>query len=167
VVRDIGEQLGMRAPATFRGSFFRANLHRSAYRKGDDGPRVSDRIARLVRSRRDQSGIVYCLSRRSTEQTADYLREHGVRALAYHAGMEPRERTRVQDAFRCDDADVVVATIAFGMGIDKSNVRFVIHRDMPRSIEAYYQEVGRAHHPAKKHRGPRTETPVFGILEEK
>ena len=144
VVHDIGQQLGMQAPATFRGSFFRPNLHLSAYRKGDDGPRVRDRILRLVRSRREQSGIVYCLSRRSTEQTADYLRSHDVRALAYHAGMQPRERTRVQDAFRCDDADVVVATIAFGMGIDKSNVRFVIHRDMPRSIEAYYQEIGRA-----------------------
>jgi ATP-dependent DNA helicase RecQ len=144
LVHDIGQQLGMQAPATFRGSFFRPNLHLSAYRKGADAPGVRDRIARLVRSRRDQSGIVYCLSRRSTEQTADYLRKHGVRALAYHAGMESRERSRVQDAFRCDDADVVVATIAFGMGIDKSNVRFVIHRDMPRSIEAYYQEVGRA-----------------------
>ena len=144
VVHDIGQQLGMQAPETFRGSFFRPNLHLSAYRKGEEGPRVRDRILRLVRSRRDQSGIVYCLSRRSTEQTADYLREHGARALAYHAGMESCERTRVQDAFRCDDADVVVATIAFGMGIDKSNVRFVIHRDMPRSIEAYYQEVGRA-----------------------
>ena len=144
VVHDIGQQLGMQAPETFRGSFFRPNLHLSAYRKGEEGPRVRDRILRLVRSRRDQSGIVYCLSRRSTEQTADYLREHGARAMAYHAGMESCERTRVQDAFRCDDADVVVATIAFGMGIDKSNVRFVIHRDMPRSIEAYYQEVGRA-----------------------
>jgi ATP-dependent DNA helicase RecQ len=144
VVRDIGQQLGMQAPATFRGSFFRPNLHLSAYRKGDDAPGVRDRILRLVSSRRDQSGIVYCLSRKSTEQTAEFLSSHGVRAVAYHAGMEARARTRVQDAFRCDEADVVVATIAFGMGIDKSNVRYVIHRDMPRSIEAYYQEIGRA-----------------------
>jgi len=144
VVHDIGEQLGMQEPATFRGSFFRPNLHLSAYRKGDDAPGVRDRILRLLCSRRDQSGIVYCLSRKSTEQTAAFLSKHGVRALAYHAGMESRERSRVQDAFRCDDADVVVATIAFGMGIDKSNVRTVIHRDMPRSIEAYYQEIGRA-----------------------
>jgi ATP-dependent DNA helicase RecQ len=144
VVHDIGQQLGMQAPATFRGSFFRPNLHLSAYRKGDDAPGVRDRILRLLCSRRDQSGIVYCLSRKSTEQTAAFLSKHGVRALAYHAGMEPRQRSRVQDAFRCDDADVVVATIAFGMGIDKSNVRTVIHRDMPRSIEAYYQEIGRA-----------------------
>jgi ATP-dependent DNA helicase RecQ len=144
VTRDIIEQLAMRGPASFRGSFFRPNLHLHAYRKGDDGPSVRERILRLARARPGQSGIVYCLSRRSTEQTADYLREHGVAAMAYHAGMESDERTRVQDAFRCDKADVVVATVAFGMGIDKSNVRYVIHRDMPRSIEGYYQEIGRA-----------------------
>jgi len=144
VVQDIGEQLGMRAPATFRGSFFRANLHLSAYKKGENAPSVRDRILRLALARRGQSGIVYCLSRKSTEQTAAFLCDHGVRAKAYHAGMEPKERDRAQDAFRCDEADVVVATIAFGMGIDKSNVRYVIHRDMPRSIEAYYQEIGRA-----------------------
>ena len=144
VTRDIIEQLAMQGPASFRGSFFRPNLHLHAYRKGDDGPSVRERILRLARARPGQSGIVYCLSRRSTEQTADYLREHGVAALAYHAGMESDERSRVQDAFRCDKADVVVATVAFGMGIDKSNVRYVIHRDMPRSIEGYYQEIGRA-----------------------
>ena len=144
VTRDIIEQLAMQGPASFRGSFFRPNLHLHAYRKGDDGPSVRERILRLARARPGQSGIVYCLSRRSTEQTADYLREHGVSALAYHAGMESDERTRVQDAFRCDEADVVGATVAFGMGIDKSNVRYVIHRDMPRSIEGYYQEIGRA-----------------------
>ncbi len=144
VTRDIIEQLAMRGPASFRGSFFRPNLHLHAYRKGDDGPSVRERILRLARARPGQSGIVYCLSRKSTEQTADYLREHGVSARAYHAGMESDARTRVQDAFRCDEADVVVATVAFGMGIDKSNVRYVIHRDMPRSIEGYYQEIGRA-----------------------
>jgi ATP-dependent DNA helicase RecQ len=144
VTRDIIQQLSMQAPASFRGSFFRPNLHLHAYRKGDNGPNVRERILRLVRARPGQSGIIYCLSRRSTEQTADYLREHGVAALAYHAGMESDERTRAQDAFRCDKADVVVATVAFGMGIDKSNIRYVIHRDMPRSIEGYYQEIGRA-----------------------
>ncbi len=144
VTRDIIEQLAMRGPASYRGSFFRPNLHLHAYRKGDDGPSVRERILRLARARSGQSGIVYCLSRRSTELTAEYLREHGVAALAYHAGMESDARTRVQDAFRCDQADVVVATVAFGMGIDKSNVRYVIHRDMPRSIEGYYQEIGRA-----------------------
>jgi ATP-dependent DNA helicase RecQ len=144
VTRDIIEQLAMQRPASFRGSFFRPNLHLHAYRKGDDGPGVRECITRLVRSRPGQSGIVYCLSRKSTEQTAEHLRSHGISALAYHAGMESGQRTRVQDAFRCDKADVVVATVAFGMGIDKSNVRYVIHRDMPRSIEGYYQEIGRA-----------------------
>lgn len=144
VTRDIIEQLAMQDPALFRGSFFRPNLHLSAYRKGEDGPSVRERIAQLIQARPGQSGIVYCLSRKSTEGTADYLRDHGIAALAYHAGLEANERTRVQDAFRCDKADVVVATVAFGMGIDKSNVRYVIHRDMPRSIEGYYQEIGRA-----------------------
>jgi ATP-dependent DNA helicase RecQ len=144
VTHDIVEQLAMRAPARYRGSFFRPNLHLHAYRKGDDGPSVRERILRLVRARPGQSGIIYCLSRKSTEQTADYLREHGASARAYHAGMDADHRTRVQDGFRCDDVDVVVATVAFGMGIDKSNVRYVIHRDMPRSIEGYYQEIGRA-----------------------
>jgi ATP-dependent DNA helicase RecQ len=144
VTADIIEQLAMRRPASFRGSFFRPNLHLHAYKKGDDGPTTRERILRLVRSRPGQSGIIYCLSRRSTEQTADYLRAHGVSALAYHAGMDSDQRTRVQDAFRCDETDVVVATVAFGMGIDKSNVRYVIHRDMPRSIEGYYQEIGLA-----------------------
>ena len=144
VTADIIEQLAMQSPSSYRGSFFRPNLHLHAYRKGSDGPSTRDQILRLVRSRAGQIGIIYCLSRRSTEQTADYLREHGVSARAYHAGMESSQRTRVQDAFRCDEVDVVVATVAFGMGIDKSNVRYVIHRDMPRSIGGYYQELVRA-----------------------
>ncbi len=101
-------------------------------------------ILRLILAREGESGIVYCLSRKAVESTAEFLRSHGVRALAYHAGMEPEERDRVHEAFRHDEAEVIVATVAFGMGIDKSNVRFVIHRDMPRSLEAYYQEIGRA-----------------------
>ena len=150
VLRDILQQLGMDRPRVYRGSFFRPNLHLHTYLKGGrDGarrlvPPVREAIGRLVRARPGQSGIVYCLSRKSTESTAAYLRQQGARARAYHAGMDPDQRTRVQDAFRDDDVDVVVATIAFGMGIDKSNVRYVIHRDMPRSIEGYYQEIGRA-----------------------
>jgi len=144
VTHDIVQQLAMRSPACYRGSFFRPNLHLHAFRKGDDGPSVREKILRLVRARPGRSGIIYCLSRKSTEQTADYLCDHGIAARAYHAGMDADQRTRVQDAFRCDDVDVVVATVAFGMGIDKSNVRYVIHRDMPRSIEGYYQEIGRA-----------------------
>jgi ATP-dependent DNA helicase RecQ len=144
VTRDIVDQLAMRNPVHFRGSFYRPNLRLGFVKKGDGGPKTRDAILGLVKARKGDSGIVYCLSRKSVEKTAEELRESGVSALAYHAGMDPDKRTRVQDAFRRDDADVVVATIAFGMGIDKSNVRFVIHRDMPRSIESYYQEVGRA-----------------------
>jgi ATP-dependent DNA helicase RecQ len=144
VTRDIVEQLAMNGPAVFRGSFFRPNLHLYAYRKGEDGTGVRQQVLRLVRSRPGQSGIIYCLSRKATESTAEFLRDHGVSAQAYHAGMEADDRNRVQDSFRRDDTEVVVATVAFGMGIDKSNIRFVIHRDMPRSVEGYYQEIGRA-----------------------
>jgi len=144
VTADIIQQLAMQSPASYRGSFFRPNLHLHAYKKSSDGPSSREQILRLVRTRPGKSGLIYCLSRKSTELTADFLREHGVSARAYHAGMDAEARTRVQDAFRCDEIDVVVATVAFGMGIDKSNVRYVIHRDMPRSIEGYYQEIGRA-----------------------
>jgi ATP-dependent DNA helicase RecQ len=143
VTRDIADQLGMRDPLLVRGSFFRKNLRIHAVKKGE-GVRTRDAILRLVRARRGESGIVYALSRRSVEETADLLRSYGVRAGAYHAGLEPEVRTRVQDAFREGALDVVVATVAFGMGIDKPDIRFVIHRDLPRSIEAYYQEIGRA-----------------------
>jgi ATP-dependent DNA helicase RecQ len=143
VVADIERQLGMTAPVRFRGSFFRPNLRLSVYRKGDGRNTRADILA-LVRERADRSGIIYCLSRKSVEAIAEYLREHGIRARPYHAGMDPGDRSRVQDAFRRDEVDVVVATVAFGMGIDKPNIRYVIHRDMPKSIEGYYQEIGRA-----------------------
>ena len=144
VRRDITEQLGMADPFVHLGSFRRPNLHIHAIKKGGDGPSVRDAILRLVRSRPGQSGIIYCLSRKSTESTAEHLRSRGVRALAYHAGLDPAARDAVQEAFRRDDVDVVAATIAFGMGIDKSNIRYVIHRDLPRSVEGFYQEIGRA-----------------------
>jgi ATP-dependent DNA helicase RecQ len=143
VTRDIAGQLGMKDPLLVRGSFFRRNLRLHAIKKGD-GVRARDAIVRLVRARRGASGIVYALSRKSVEGTAELLAKHGVRAAAYHAGLEPEVRTRVQDAFKAGALDVVVATVAFGMGIDKPDIRFVIHRDLPRSIEAYYQEIGRA-----------------------
>jgi ATP-dependent DNA helicase RecQ len=143
VVADIERQLGMRAPVRFRGSFFRPNLRLSVYRKGDGRNTRADILA-LVRERADRSGIIYCLSRKSVEAIAEFLREHGIRARPYHAGMDPGDRSRVQDAFRRDEIDVVVATVAFGMGIDKPNIRYVIHRDMPKSLEGYYQEIGRA-----------------------
>ncbi|MBM4364363.1 MAG: ATP-dependent DNA helicase RecQ, partial [Deltaproteobacteria bacterium] len=145
VVTDIAEQLGMREPSTYRGSFFRPNLRLAAYRKGGDrGLDLRSSITSLVAARRREGGIVYTLSRKAAESTAEHLRGAGIRARAYHAGLPAEERSEVQDAFRDDDLSVVVATVAFGMGIDKSNVRYVIHRDMPRSVESYYQEIGRA-----------------------
>ena len=145
VVRDIAAQLGMRDPLLVRGSFFRRNLRLRALKKGGDGGVTTrDALLRLVAGRRGESGIVYGLSRKSVEETAALLRSHRVRAAAYHAGLDAETRTRVQDGFQEGSVDVVVATIAFGMGIDKPGIRFVVHRDLPRSIEAYYQEVGRA-----------------------
>jgi len=142
VARDILRQLGMRTPAGYKGSFFRPNLVVRCRKKGEGNTRRE--ILALVRRHEGESGIIYCLSRRSVESTAEFLQQRGVSAVAYHAGLSDRERTAAQDAFARDDADVVVATIAFGMGIDKSNVRFVIHRDMPTDIESWYQEMGRA-----------------------
>ncbi len=145
VTADIVQQLGMRSPARYRGSFFRKNLHLHAYPKGDAlGRTAREAVLQIARTRPGQSGIVYCLSRKTVEATAEYLKKHGVKAGHYHAGLDAELRSRVQDAFQNDEIDVVVATIAFGMGIDKSNVRYVVHHDMPRSIEGYYQELGRA-----------------------
>ncbi|MFL5270540.1 MAG: RecQ family ATP-dependent DNA helicase [Anaeromyxobacteraceae bacterium] len=151
VTRDIAEQLGMADPLVHRGSFFRPNLRLHAYKKGEGahgasgrGLKTKDALLRLVRSRPGESGIVYALSRKSVDATAELLRDHGVRATAYHAGMEADARSRAQDAFQAGAVDVVVATVAFGMGIDKPDIRYVLHRDMPRSVEAYYQEIGRA-----------------------
>jgi len=148
VTRDIVEQLGLENPASFRGSFFRPNLRIAVVKKGEqpDGSRLNTRraIEGVCQSHAGESGIVYTLSRKSAESTAKYLTGRGIPSLAYHAGLAPDERTRVQEAFIRDEVDVVCATVAFGMGIDKSNVRFVVHRDMPASIEGYYQEIGRA-----------------------
>ena len=139
-------------PLAFRGSFFRPNLRISIYRKGGergDGagevPRVREAILRLVRARAGQSGIIYCLSRKSVEAHGGLpARPRACARSPTTPAWNREQRNRAQEAFRRDDADVVVATVAFGMGIDKSNVRYVIHRDMPRSIEGYYQEIGRA-----------------------
>jgi ATP-dependent DNA helicase RecQ len=156
VVGDILRQLGMRKPDGFKGSFFRPNLRITAVRKGPGHdaqagaarPAAARNVRRdllgLLRARRGESAIVYCMSRKSVESTAAFLSEHGIRAAAYHAGLPDDMRHRHQDAFARDDIDVIVATVAFGMGIDKSNVRLVVHRDMPKSIEAWVQEIGRA-----------------------
>lgn len=147
VAGDIIRQLGMRKPDGFKGSFFRPNLRITAHRKGGEGAAKRDTrrdLLGIIARHHGESGVVYCLSRRSVDSTTVWLQERGIRALPYHAGLDDASRARNQDAFARDEADVVVATVAFGMGIDKSNVRFVVHRDMPRSIEAYYQEIGRA-----------------------
>jgi len=147
VTRDIQDQLGLASAVQFRGSFFRSNLKIHAVKKGEhDGRRVRvrDAIGKLCLARKGESGIVYTLSRASAESTAEHLNQLGIKALPYHAGLSATDRTVTQDAFIRDDIDVVCATVAFGMGIDKSNVRYVIHRDMPKSIEGYYQEIGRA-----------------------
>lgn len=145
VARDILQQLGMRKPAGFKGSFFRPNLRITAHKKGGEGKRDSRRdILGIIRGKPNESGIVYCLSRKGVDSLAEWLNRQGVHAIPYHAGLTDEQRAQNQEAFARDEAQVVVATVAFGMGIDKSNVRYVIHRDMPRSVEAYYQEIGRA-----------------------
>ncbi len=140
---DIAEQMGMSGPFRYRGSFFRPNLRLHAYKKGG-GRNTRKDILGLIQSRKGQAGIVYCLSRKAVDQTATYLGEHGIRVMPYHAGLDHDRRSEAQEAFRRDDIDVIVATVAFGMGIDKPNVRYIIHRDMPKSIDGYYQEIGRA-----------------------
>lgn len=140
VRQDIITELGLHDPEVLVGSFNRPNL---AYRV----ERASDRIAQIqevVERHRGESGIVYCISRKETESVAARLCERGYRALPYHAGMADAQRHENQEAFAKDAADIVVATVAFGMGIDKSNVRYVVHAGMPKSIEHYQQESGRA-----------------------
>jgi ATP-dependent DNA helicase RecQ len=148
VAGDIIRQLGMRKPDGFKGSFFRPNLHLTAVKKGEQGGKPARNVRKdllgLLRRHPGESAIVYCMSRKSVESTAAFLVEQGVSAVPYHAGLPDATRERNQNAFARDEVDVVVATVAFGMGIDKSNVRLVVHRDMPKSIEAWYQEIGRA-----------------------
>jgi ATP-dependent DNA helicase RecQ len=137
---DILAKLFPRPPVVFVHGFDRPNLRLAMAAK--TGGRKQ--VAEFVTAHRGQSGIVYCSSRRKTEELAEFLRQSGVKALPYHAGMEPRMRSHNQDVFLQDDGIVVVATVAFGMGIDKPDVRFVLHADMPANIESYYQEIGRA-----------------------
>jgi ATP-dependent DNA helicase RecQ len=137
---DILEKLFRRPPAVFVHGFDRPNLRLAMRAKSAGRKQVAD----FINARRGQSGIVYCRSRRKTEELADYLRANGTKALPYHAGMEATARSRNQDVFLQEDGVVIVATVAFGMGIDKPDVRFVLHADMPANIESYYQEIGRA-----------------------
>ncbi len=137
---DIIERLGLENARVFASSFDRPNISYTIVQR-DKG---KDQLLYFLGSHAGESGIVYCLSRKKVEQTAEWLNEQGLRALPYHAGMDPSARSRNQDAFINEDGVVMVATVAFGMGIDKPDVRFVAHLDMPGSIEAYYQETGRA-----------------------
>src|SRR5579875_36234 len=140
VQADIVRQLALREPALFRGSFNRANLYYEVQPKRETPRQLRD----FLKARPGQSGIIYCFSRRRTEELADRLRAEGFRATAYHAGLDGSEREQRQRAFIRDDVQIMVATIAFGMGIDKPDVRFVVHYDLPKSLEGYYQESGRA-----------------------
>ena len=137
---DVIDKLGLSGAALFAGGFDRPNIRYTVVAKSTP----ADQLLAFLRARRGDSGIVYCLSRKRTEEVAARLAAAGVAAAPYHAGLPAGERTRVQDAFLRDEIEVVVATVAFGMGIDKPDVRFVVHHDMPKNIEGYYQETGRA-----------------------
>ena len=141
VQHDIQKSLGMTDVTVFKSSFNRPNLYYEVRPKTKD---VDKDIIRYIKSRPGKSGIIYCLSRKKVEELAETLCVNDIKALPYHAGMESAKRTENQDAFLLEDVDVIVATIAFGMGIDKPDVRFVIHYDIPKSLEGYYQETGRA-----------------------
>jgi len=141
VQEDILKNLGVTNANTFKASFNRPNLY---YEVRPKTANVDADIIRFVKQNEGKSGIVYCLSRKKVEELAQTLQVNGVSAVPYHAGLDAKTRAKHQDMFLMEDVDVVVATIAFGMGIDKPDVRFVIHHDIPKSIESYYQETGRA-----------------------
>ncbi|SDE79453.1 ATP-dependent DNA helicase RecQ [Mucilaginibacter pineti] len=138
--KDILEKLNLKNPAVFVSSFNRANINYKVVPKKNS----FKQLIGFLNERKDESGIIYCLSRKSTEALAEDLKEEGFAAEAYHAGLNNEVKARNQEAFLRDDVKIMVATIAFGMGINKSNVRYVVHIDLPKNIEGYYQETGRA-----------------------
>ncbi len=141
VQHDIQKNLGMTEATVFKSSFNRANLFYEVRPKRND---VDKEIIKYIKSQEGKSGIIYCLSRKKVEELAEMLCVNGINALAYHAGMDSSTRSGNQDSFLMEKVEVIVATIAFGMGIDKPDVRYVIHYDIPKSLEGYYQETGRA-----------------------
>ena len=138
---DIKKNLGMVDAKEFKSSFNRPNLYYEVRPKTKD---VDKDIIKFIKQNPGKSGIVYCLSRKNVEELADILKANDIKAAAYHAGLDPQVRSQTQDDFLMERIDVIVATIAFGMGIDKPDVRFVIHHEIPKSLEGYYQETGRA-----------------------
>ncbi len=138
--KDILDKLELKNPITYLSSFNRPNIRYIVEPKRNS----FEKLLTFLDKRKEESGIIYCLSRASTERLADDLTSAGYQALAYHAGMDRETRARHQEMFLRDEARIIVATIAFGMGIDKSNVRYVVHMDLPKNIESYYQETGRA-----------------------
>lgn len=141
VQHDIQKNLGMQNAQVFKSSFNRENLYYEVRQKTNN---IDKDIIKYIKNNEGKSGIIYCLSRKKVEELAEMLQINGIKALAYHAGMDSTTRSENQDAFLLEKVDVIVATIAFGMGIDKPDVRFVIHYDIPKSLEGYYQETGRA-----------------------
>ena len=141
VQHDIQKNLGMTDASVFKSSFNRVNLY---YEVRPKTANIDRDIIKYIKANEGKSGIIYCLSRKKVEEFADILKANGIKALAYHAGMDSQVRSANQDAFLMEKVDVIVATIAFGMGLDKPDVRYVIHYDIPKSLEGYYQETGRA-----------------------
>src|SRR5690606_31644449 len=137
---DIRKQLGLRSPATYVASFERSNIFLSV----QQGIERKGQIRQFLQGRKDQRGIIYCLARKTTENLAIWLQQLGYLAEAYHAELPYETRRTVEDDFRFDRIQIVCATIAFGMGIDKPNIRWIIHYNLPKNIENYYQEIGRA-----------------------
>lgn len=143
VQSDIIKNLQMSDAIVYKSSFNRSNLYYEIRSKGKKGDALKE-IVSFIKQRHNKSGIIYCLSRKKVEEISATLQANGIKALPYHAGLDAKVRSQHQDAFLMEDCDVIVATIAFGMGIDKPDVRFVIHYDIPKSIEGYYQETGRS-----------------------
>ena len=141
VQHDIQKNLGIMDAKVFKSSFNRPNLYYEVRKKTDS---INRDLIKYIRSMEGKSGIIYCLKRKTVEELAQFLQVNGISALPYHAGLDSEERTKNQDDFLMEKVQVIVATIAFGMGIDKPDVRFVIHYDTPKSLEGYYQETGRA-----------------------
>ena len=144
VQQDIIINLGMEKAKVFISSFNRPNLYYEVRPKPSDAMTLNKEIIRFIKENPNKSGIIYCLTRKKVEEISELLRVNNIRSLPYHAGLDAKTRNENQDKFLMEEVDVIVATIAFGMGIDKPDVRFVIHYDIPKSLEGYYQETGRA-----------------------